>query len=155
MKRILCFIALFTAAVCGTSCERNYGPAPTVISTHLQVFSSGELAFEDYLVKWELEKQQDDTYTLYMNDTRFVEGMPMLDMEVRGMVNGAQSEEGLGFSFKTQSIIPYYAGKEYDRYTLTGFSCSASNDGNDMEVTFTCAGYDVTYTQTLEHLLYE
>lgn len=155
MKKLLYFIVAVAAITFGSSCEDNFKGVNHIVEyCRLQVFRDGEMVFDDTNANWTFEKQDDGTYTLYMNETRFVEAMPMLDMEVRGMENDSASSDD-AFNFAAAAIVPYYAGVEYPRYTLTDFSCKVSADGNNMEVGFNCAGYVVVYTKTIEYVLYE
>lgn len=150
MKKILFYamaaIALFAFAACEKEKNQNEGPHNGIA---LQVYKGGELVFEDKEVKWHLEEQSEEqTFTLFMDKTRFVAEMPMLNMEVRGLVNQSTAEN-VAFQYETDNIIPYYNGAEYPRYVMTNFSCIRDISQNT-KVQFTCAGYDVVYTEIYE-----
>ena len=108
------------------------------------VVVSGAMPFTDPGVEWVIEKQENGSYTLLLNKTKFAEAMPVrMDMEVRGMANQGS---GSAFRFETPSIVPYYNGEQQEARTMTNFRCTA--DGKTMEVAFICMGLNVEYKGT-------
>lgn len=107
----------------------------------LRTSQNGETVFTDGETVWRLEKQSDGTYTLFMDKTHFVERMPMLDMEVRGLVNESGHDDT--FAFSTDEIIPYFNDTEFPSYILYDFDCTLNN--GIVRVTFLCVGYEVSY----------
>lgn len=145
MKKVIYLMAAFAVLALSTACnERKYVGSQVDIA--LQVYQDGELVFEDKDVSWNFEQQPDGTFTLFMNKTRFVEAMPMLDMEVRGLVNRSTTAD-IMFKYETEQTIPYYAGTEFPRYVMTDFSCIIYMSRNAV-IRFTCTGYNVIYTET-------
>lgn len=144
MKKLL-FICL--AALAMASCSDK---EPNLISTIdvLIVYDGNGIAYEEGDVKWRLTKQDDGTYTLYMDQTRFIENMPYLDMEVKGLENQyAPDFADYYFKFDADEIIPTFNGQNMTQYALTDFHCDT--DEQALNVRFKCMGYDVRYRGNL------
>lgn len=86
-------------------------------------------------------------YDLYMDGTRFVSLMPMLDMEVLGLEN-QHSQPDQHFLSEKASIVPSIKGNPMPKYTLSNFRCEVV-DWEILKVSFSCKGYDVTYEKSL------
>lgn len=135
------------------SCTKKQRYVGTEFEITLQVSMNGTVAYEEKDVKWELAyNQEDNTYTLLMNRTRFIEAMPYLDMEVRGMTNQATFLLD-AFLFDDDAIVPYYNGEPMPRYEMTDFHCRIDINGS-CEISFTCTGFQVLYT-VVRHDIYE
>lgn len=137
----------FTAAVIATmvfaGCKKeNTSENEALTGTYIGTLEvAGSEPFTDSDIEWVLEEQSDNTYTLYMNKTRFSSRMPVyLDMEVRDMKNQGTASV---FRYETASIIPYYNGLKQEDRVMTDVRCEA--DEQHMEVTFTCMGMNATY----------
>lgn len=141
MKKFLFAILAFAAVASTTGCKKEETPE---FDQRLSVSQNGTEVYVDDATVWRLEKQDDNTWTLYLDRTRFVEGMPFLDMEVRNLPNASESNSV--FTYISDSVIPYYNGVEYPRYEMTGFACELDRNG-ELEVAFTCVGYDVRYVK--------
>lgn len=144
MKKLF-FTAAAIAVMAFAGCEKENTAEKEVLNgTYvgtLEVSGPNAAPFADNDIEWILEEQSDNTYTLYMNKTRFSSMMPVyLDMEVRGMTNQAS---GGAFKYETASIIPFYNGAEQPNRVMTDVKCEA--DEHNMEVTFTCMGLNATY----------
>lgn len=145
MKKIIYLIAAVATLAFSTACENKKYVGSKVEKT-LSVYQDGELVFEDTDIDWKIERNMEDgTYTLFMNKTHFVEAMPRLDMEVRGMVNQAETTYYV-FKYVTDETIPYWNGEEFPRYVITDFYCAVAITQNAV-IEFTCAGYDVYYKE--------
>lgn len=146
MKKILmmCVVALATIA-CGD--KEPLIEKPDVLT----VKQNGEAVYTDNEVTWRIVPSAATVtpalYSLYMDGTRFVEAMPMLDMEVLDLANQhAKPEEH--FLHEAESVVPSIKGNPMPRYTLTNFRCEVT-DWEVLKVSFTCVGYDVTYVKNL------
>lgn len=127
-----------------TACDTKEPYLPEEDIDFIEVSQNGTTVFTEQDVEWRLAEQEDGTYTLYMDQTHFIQAMPMLDMEVRGLVNNyAADYADTFFKCEAASIVPYYSGREMPSYTLTKFKCEA--DDNYITASFTCVGYDVKY----------
>lgn len=144
MKKLL---LICMAALTMASCSDK---EPNLISTIdvLIVYDGGSLVYEQDNVKWRLVKNSDDSYTLYMDQTRFMEEMPYLDMEVQGLENQYASEfADMYFKFDADEMVPVFNGQNMTQYALTDFHCDT--DEQALNVRFKCMGYDVRYRGSL------
>ncbi len=144
MKKLL-FICL--AALAMVSCsDKEPNLLPTI--DVLIVYDGNSIAYEESNVKWRLSKQNDGTYTLYMDQTRFIENMPYLDMEVNNIENQyAPDFADMYFKFDAAEVIPTFNGQNMTQYALTDFHCDT--DEQALNVRFKCMGYDVRYRGSL------
>lgn len=117
----------------------------------LTVKQSGETVYTDNDVVWRIVPSTATVtpalYDLCMDGTRFVEQMPMLDMEVLGLTNQHAKPEQ-HFLHKADAVVPSIKGNPMPRYTLTNFCCEVEG-WKVLKVSFTCVGYDVTYIKNL------
>ena len=88
------------------------------------------MVFTDNEVTWRvvpsLAEVTPALYNLYMDGTRFVEAMPLLDMEVLDLANQHSNPEK-HFLHEAESVVPSIMGNPMPRYTLTNFSCEVEN----------------------------
>ena len=146
MKKILmmCVVALFAIA-CGD--KEPMIEKPDVLT----VKQSGETVYTDNEVTWRIVPSVATVtpalYDLHMDGTRFVEAMPMLDMEVLNLAN-QHVKPAEHFLHEAESVVPSIMGNPLPRYTLTNFRCEVTN-WEVLKVSFTCVGYDVTYVKNL------
>ena len=108
------------------------------------------VVYSDNDVAWQFSDTQLDNgkqYHLDMVGTRFMEAMPMLDMEVYNMVN-QHSNPTQHFLYEAESVIPSIKGNPMPNYTLTNFRCEVE-DWAVLKVSFSCMGCDVTYVKNL------
>ena len=145
------FYAMAAIAVLALAgCEKEETTETNFDGTYVgTVTVSGEnvATFVDQGVKWQLVKEADNTITLKLNQTKFAERMPLLDMEVRNLPASDKlsiSNSKFKYSHSTGAVIPYYAGTEMPRYEMTGFSLAADN--NNLTVSFICTGLQVEYS---------
>lgn len=144
MKKLL---LICMAALTMASCSDK---EPNLISTIdvLIVYDGGSLVYEQDNVKWRLVKNSDDSYTLYMDQTRFMEEMPYLDMEVQGLENQYAAEfADMYFKFDADEMVPVFNGQNMTQYALTDFHCDT--DEQALNVRFKCMGHDVRYRGSL------
>lgn len=140
---MLCVAALAMVA-CGD--EEPVMTKPDVLT----VKQNGEVVYTDNEVVWRVELAkiapgEEQSYNLYMDGTRFVAAMPMLDMEAFGMTNNHTNPEDF-FLYTTEALVPSIKGNPMPSHTLTNFRCEIEYDVV-MKVSFTCIGYDVTYVK--------
>lgn len=154
IKRVFYLIAAIAVIASTTACKKEKQRIGTEYEITLQVSMNGEVVYEEKdAAVWHLSQNQEDgTYTLAMNRTRFIEAMPYLDMEVRGMTNMASFPLD-AFVFNADSIVPYYNGEPMPRYEMTDFYCKIDIFGAG-ETTFTCVGFQVRYL-VVAHDIYE
>ena len=111
------------------------------------------VVYSDDEVEWRLEPNlatvTPPLYDLYMDGTRFVALMPMLDMEVNGLEN-QHGQPDQHFLYQTSAIVPSIKGNPMPKYTLSNFRCEVT-DWNLLKVWFSCKGYDVTYIKNLNN----
>ena len=146
MKKILMLCVVVLAMVaCGD--KEPMVEKPDVLT----VKQNGEVVFTDNEVTWRvvpsLAEVTPALYNLYMDGTRFVEAMPLLDMEVLDLANQHSNPEK-HFLHEAASVVPSIKGNPMPRYTLTNFSCKVEN-WEVLKVSFTCVGYDVIYVKNL------
>ena len=114
---------------------------------------AGVVVYSDDEVEWRMVPNLADVipaqYDLYMDGTRFVALMPMLDMEVNGLEN-QHSQPDQHFLYQTTAIVPSIKGNPMPKYTLSNFRCEVT-DWNLLKVWFSCKGYDVTYIKNLNN----
>lgn len=116
----------------------------------LIVRRGGEVVYTDNEPVWAFISNDMDIehpYDLCMDGTRFMEGMPLLDMQVYGM-NNMHSDPKNHFYYEAESVVPYIRGNAMPNYTLTDFRCEMEN-WTVLKVSFTCMGCDVTYVKNL------
>ena len=153
IKRLFYAMAAIAVIVSTTACQKEKQRIGTEYEITLQVSMNGEVVYEEKDVTWNLAyNKEDNTYTLIMNRTRFIEAMPYLDMEVRGM-NNMSTFPLDAFVFNADSIVPYYNGEPMPRYEMTDFYCKIDIFGAG-ETTFTCVGFQVRYS-VIAHDIYE
>ena len=146
----LAAVAVIAFAACEKDEENPTGTSgndPATIESRTYVGTvevTGAMPFTDPDVEWAIEQEEDGSYTLFMNKTKFSDQMPFrMDMEVRGMEN--QGSDGM-FAFETDSIIPYYNGEQQESRIMTDFKCEA--DDETISVVFVCMGLNVNYEGT-------
>ncbi len=146
MKRFLMMCAVALAMVACGDVEPNI-QKPDVLT----VKQNGTVVYSDNEVVWRLVPSVAEVvpplFTLYMDGTRFVEAMPLLDMEVLDMPNQHSNLEDY-FLYEAESVVPSIKGNQMPLYTLTNFRCAVEY-GEKMEVTFECKGYEVKYVKNL------
>ena len=147
MKRILimCVVALAMVS-CGIGDENSStGRAALVVKLGKVVI------YSDSDVEWRIEQNLASVipaqYDLFMDGTRFVSLMPMLDMEVTGMEN-QHSQPDQHFLYEAESVVPSIKGNPMPKYTLSNFRCEVV-DWEILKVSFSCKGYDATYEKSL------
>ncbi len=117
----------------------------------LTVKQNGTVVYSDNEVVWRLVPSVAEVvpplFTLCMDGTRFVEAMPLLDMEVLDMPNQHTDPENF-FLYEAESVVPSIMNNPMPRYTLTNFRCEVEY-GEVMEVSFGCIGYEVKYVKNL------
>ncbi|MBP3481936.1 MAG: hypothetical protein J6K28_00910 [Alistipes sp.] len=143
-KLILLGIAFLTMTACDDK-EPNLIPVIDVIEVY---DSEGRNVYHESGVEWRLMENPDGKYTLYMDKTRFIDGMPYLDMEVRNLENQYDASFNDDF-FKndTPEAIPYHNGVAMPNYTLYDFKCETDEEA--VNVKFRCMKYDVRYRGSL------
>ncbi len=141
---MMCVVAL-VAIACGD--KEPFIEKPDVLT----VKQNGEVVYSDNEVVWRLVHNMAEVtpalFDLFMDGTRFVEAMPLLDMEVLGMTNQHDNPEDF-FAYSADAVVPNIKGNPMPNYTLTNFRCEVEY-GEVMEVSFTCIGHDVTYVRNL------
>ena len=146
MKKILivCLVAMFAIA-----CAEKETPAPK--SDVLTVKRNGEVIYADNDIEWRLVANAaavtPPMFDLFMDGTRFMEAMPMLDMEVNSIEN-QHSNPQKHFLYEAEAVVPSIRGNLMPNYTLTNFRCEAEG-WVVLKVSFTCMGCDVTYKKSL------
>ncbi len=149
MKKMLliAFAALLSAAcssssddvtptVCPTLNTRSY--AGTLDVTPLAGGSASQ--FSD--VRFDIEHSGDGkSATLHMIETRFVEQMPRLDMDVPGI--GCTHGAG-GYVLSGDAIVPLCKGVPYKQYVIT--SLHGTESEQLLRVEFDCMGFHVVYS---------
>lgn len=115
----------------------------------LVVRRGGKVKYSDSDVHWRLvaDPKGSENFTLYMDGTRFVAMMPMLDMEVHNLVNQHPDPEH-HFLYETRSIVPSIKGNPMPKYTLTNFRCEVE-DWEVLRVSFTCKESEATYEKSI------
>lgn len=141
MKKLIFFcIAAVFAAACDNK-EPNLIPVIDVVEVY---DDTGHNVYHEAGVEWRLEVGEDGKYTLYMDKTRFVQGMPYLNMEVRNLDNQSSPQlSDVGFEYSASEVVPYYNGLLKAEYTLYNFRCDTEDD--TLNVRFRCMSYDVRY----------
>jgi hypothetical protein len=148
MKRLFFAVAVtIFSAVAFVGCEilsRDFSDDDVLV-----VKQDGKVKYSDSDVRWRLVESPkgSGSYTLYMDGTRFVSMMPMLDMEVHKLVNQHPDPEH-HFLFETKSIVPSIKGNPMPKYTLTNFRCEVE-DWEVLRVSFTCKESDATYQKSI------
>ncbi|MCM1151765.1 MAG: calycin-like domain-containing protein [Alistipes sp.] len=147
MKKIL-FLCI--AAIALTACDddkddrrdndRDYVGTMTVVG-----LADPTETYEWSYQEFEVEYERDGSITLQLDDVRFVPQMPILDMDFPGIryteTQGVATLQG-------DNIVPQIAGRPYQQYLVTDLSGTASE--RQLDVTFVCMNYRVTYTGTLK-----
>ncbi|MBQ2703319.1 MAG: BACON domain-containing protein [Alistipes sp.] len=122
----------------------------------LIVKRGGAVVYTDSEAKWRFEPSLATVtpalYDLYMDGTRFVEQMPLLDMEVTGMVN-QHSNPKQHFLYAADAVVPSIKGNPMPNYTLTNFRCEMESWAV-MKVSFECMGCNVSYVKYLGYQKY-
>ena len=148
MKKILMICAAALAIVsCGSGDDGNSSAGRDTLIVKL----GKVVIYSDSDVAWRIEQNlacvTPAQYDLFMDGTRFVSLMPMLDMEVAGLEN-QHSQPDQHFYYETASIVPSIKGNPMPKYTMSNFRCEVV-DWNILKVSFSCKGYDVTYENSL------
>lgn len=145
MKKIIYLMMAFVTLTLLTGCNDKKYVGSKVEKT-LSVLQNGELVLEEKDVDWKIERNAEDgTYTLFMNKTHFVEAMPRLDMEVRGMVNQTTTTDFV-FKYATDATVPFYNGEDMPQFVMRNFLCEISISRN-AQIRFSCVGHDVIYSE--------
>ena len=117
----------------------------------LVVKRGGAVVYTDSEAKWRFEPNlaavTPAQFDLFMDGTRFVEQMPLLDMEVRGMVNQHAKPEQ-NFLYEAAAVVPSIKGNPMPNYTLTNFRCEMESWAV-LKVSFECMGCKVNYMKYL------
>ena len=141
MKKLIFFCVAIMAMTACDNKEPNLIPIIDVIEVY---DDTGRNIYHETGVEWRLEMGADGKYTLYMDKTRFIQGMPYLNMEVRNLENQSGSQlSDVGFIYSASEVVPYYNGLLMPNYTLYNFSCDTEEDV--LNVRFKCMTYDVRY----------
>ena len=149
MKKILimCTVALAMVSCSGGDDENSSAGRNTLVVKLGKV-----VIYSDSDVEWRIVQNlacvTPAQYDLYMDGTRFVSLMPMLDMEVLGLEN-QHSQPDQHFLYETASIVPSIKGNPMPKYTMSNFRCEVT-DWDVLKVRFSCKGYDVTYERALD-----
>ena len=122
----------------------------------LVVKRGGAVVYTDSEAKWRFEPSLATVtpaqYDLYMDGTRFVEQMPLLDMEVTGMVN-QHAKPDQNFLYESATVVPSIKGNPMPNYTLTNFRCEMESWAV-LKVSFECMGCKVNYMKYLGYQKY-
>ena len=113
---------------------------------------AGVVVYSDDEVEWRMVPNLADVtpaqYDLYMDGTRFMALMPLLDMEVMAMEN-QHSQPEQHFLYEKASVVPSIKGNPMPKYTLSNFRCEVT-DWSVLKVSFSCKGCDVTYENNIQ-----
>ena len=148
MKKILMMCVVALAMV---SCNSGDDVNSSTGRDTLVVKLGRVVIYSDNDVEWRIVQNlacvTPAQYDLYMDGTRFVSLMPMLDMEVLGLEN-QHSQPDQHFLNEKASIVPSIKGNPMPKYTLSNFRCEVV-DWEILKVSFSCKGYDVIYEKSL------
>ncbi len=122
----------------------------------LVVKRGGAVVYTDNEAKWRfvpnLAAVTPAQFDLFMDGTRFVEQMPLLDMEVMGMVN-QHANPDQNFLYAADAVVPSIKGNPMPNYTLTNFRCEMESWAV-LRVSFECMGCQVSYMKYLGYQKY-
>ena len=122
----------------------------------LIVKRGGAVVYSDSAAAWRFEPSLATVtpaqYDLFMDGTRFMEQMPLLDMEVMGMVNQHPKPDN-NFLYEAESVVPNIKGNPMPNYTLTNFRCELESWAV-LKVSFECMGCQVNYMKYLGYQRY-
>ena len=132
--------AMLFAAACEKKIENDRPEGYLLVSTPLE--GSRFETFTDTEMRFDLIAESDGTYTLAMNQVKFVEVMPVrVDITVDGIVldNGR---------YAVSSVIPKYNGSPYEQYEMYNLVVVAEN--KVLRVSFDCFTMHVEYTGAIQ-----
>lgn len=109
------------------------------------------VVYSDNEAKWRMQMNlaavTPAQFDLYMDGTRFMAQMPLLDMQVSGMTNQHPKPEQ-NFLYEAESVVPSIMGNPMPNYTLTNFRCELESWAV-LKVSFECMGCRVSYVKYL------
>lgn len=150
MKKVFLFTVAL-AALLFISCEGDSeiaGSGELIFSgTLTSVNGGGEEYTPEAEVEFKVIDNKDETITLWMYKTQFIEGMPPQDMEVPNITYHTNSET-TKFSCGEEGLIPEVGGKPYERFKITELDGTIS--ANTLQLEFKCFGHIVTYEGTIK-----
>lgn len=143
-----------TVAFAIASCSGDDNVNPIAGHDALIVKLGGAVVYSDDEVEWRmvpsLAAETPARYDLYMDGTRFMAMMPLLDMEVIAIEN-QHSQPEQHFFYENASVVPSIKGNPMPKYTLSNFRCEVI-DWNLLKVSFSCKGCDVTYENNINQI---
>lgn len=148
MKRLLLLCAaLFALAACSDNGAQE--PEPNTLT----VRRDGRVVLTDTGVEWRVALTG-GRLDIYLDKTRFIEGMPLLDMALFDVPHGTAGDGTLTIDLRDivpRCVMPGTATGTYvpqERYRMTSVEGRIRPE-ESMALRFDCVGYEVDYKGTL------
>ncbi len=144
------FLLLFAAAaIAACDDDKDYGnPNENYTGTLTVTLLSDPAQVNTFEHKqFSLVRAGDGTLTLWMHETQFIPQMPVLTMEVPGIVY-TRAADGLNLS--GERIVPKMGGTPYEKYLITDLSgrLTDAEPEDRLTLSFECMGFRVAYAGT-------